>query len=157
VHEVRYVWKHERVFVKTVELSLAINVVVAAITAATTSYLTPWMTWKLDKNKELRSHRRVLVERWRTELLDIRQMLPLTSVMSGNRPSAQSAASYLVNHKEFSSLEGHLSEEFKSQLYRLVNADALIIDAGGIANPRPYIVRLLADEIFRIEKNWELV
>ena len=153
------------------DFSWLINVVVAAVAGASSGFFAPWFAWKLDKARELRSHRRNLVGKWRDELLDVQKISAVRAAKNGaiavnsgirvlngqDRVSAQFAASFVIGHRDYASLEGHLSDNFKSKLTGLTNTSAIVIDAGGIANPRPHILNALADEIFRIEKHWDLV
>ena len=129
---------------------------------AFTGFFSPWFAWSVEQKKELRLHRRKMIETWRNELLDLSKVESsytsggTSSVrIAGNGMGQQIYAKWLASNPFYVSLGLHLSEGYKQELNRSLQNDAIQIVIGSDGPPSLY--RKLADEIATLEKSWNLM
>jgi uncharacterized membrane protein YozB (DUF420 family) len=138
-----------------------LEIALATIAGAFSGYFTPWFAWQIEKRRELRTHRREMVEKWRTDLLDLETYRLkstngesiATAFSCGQGPSSQTFASMLIRHQSFASLRTHLTANFIEKLTKINNERAIILEMGG----PPSLYTELCNEISELEKSWKLI
>jgi len=113
-----------------------------------------WSNWGVEKRRSKLAYRRELVKSWRKMVLDVTRTYE-------NRQTEDASFTELLERREaYFSLKPHLLSETLDALNTETKKETLDVVIGArktTVNPPDRLVRLLTDDIARVEGKWDLV
>lgn len=121
-------------------LAAIVGAITGVITGTIASIFAPWAHWGIEKRKQKLNYRRELVAKWRA-------MLEEGAKQELGRDDSK-LVMFLEKHKDYYSLVSHIPTGGDNyQLYRKDTASLTV----------PIFLLYLADNISKIEREWDLI
>jgi hypothetical protein len=141
-------------------LTAFIGAVAGLISGSIASLIAPWVNWQIEQRKQKLNHRRELIAKWRTMIFQV------VSFYENNRSSeVQSFFDLFATEPDYLSLKPHISKEAFEKLNETdITPGTIIIEERGTMgsgltkiNSIDYFAAILANEVTRIENEWNLI
>jgi hypothetical protein len=129
------------------KIVIAIITLIAGAVGGTVASL---VNWGIEKRKQKLAYRRELVASWRKMIADAPGQLG-TKIADTNELLA-----FFEGQQNYYSLRAHLTTDTRARLKQSILHMVLTPPSVGMP-PTNQLLRLLSDEVARIEKEWELV